>query len=123
MCPLEEPFPALEQALELVARMSVSRQHLDIVPVFRQMPLELGHGRFMLGDLCLDSLELRGSVCRDGLLARLCPLALRRRGRGRSLARFTLPDIFGPAAVVGVEPAVFDRNRSLGDCVEERAVV
>ncbi len=58
---LEEPFPALEQSLELVARMSVSRQHLDIVPVFRETPLELGDGRFMFGDLRLDSLELRGS--------------------------------------------------------------
>jgi hypothetical protein len=120
---LEEPFPALEQGLELVARMSVSRQHLDIVPVFREAPLELGDGRFMFGDLRLDSLELRGTLRPDGLLARLCTLRVRRRGRWRGLASFTLADILRPAAVVGVEPAAFDRNRSLGDCVEERAVV
>ena len=47
----------------------------------------------------------------------------RRRGRWRGLARLTLADILRPAAVVGVEAAVLDRNRSLGDCVEECAVV
>ena len=57
---LEEPLPALQQRLELVACMPVSREHLDVVPVFGEALLELGDGRLVCRDLCLDPLELRG---------------------------------------------------------------
>jgi hypothetical protein len=52
--PLEEPLPALEQGLELVARVAVSRQHLDIVPVFRDgsvlTSIGAGEADRLLGD-------------------------------------------------------------------------
>jgi len=38
--------------------VAVSRQHLDVVPVFRKAALELAHRAFVFGDLCLDPLEL-----------------------------------------------------------------
>ena len=37
--------------------------------------------------------------------------------------RFALTDVFRPAPVVGVELPLLDRDRSLGHCIEERAVV
>ena len=75
MCSLEDVFPALEQRLELVAGMPVSREHLDVVPVFGEAQLELGDGRLVFRKLCLDPLELRGSL----RLGR--GLAFRRRDR------------------------------------------
>ena len=62
MRPLEEVFPPLEQSLELVARVAVSREHLYVVPVFSQTPLELGDRALVCGDLRFDALELRGSL-------------------------------------------------------------
>src|SRR6478672_11693510 len=123
MRPVEEALPALEQRLELVAGAAVSREHLDVVPVFGEALLELRDGRLVFRDLRLDPLELRRSLRLGRRLARLCRLALDRCRRGRSVALLALTDVLRPAAVIRVEPAVLDRNGSLGDGVEEGSIV
>ncbi len=101
----------------------MGRDEIDVRPVLGELALEVGDALLGAGDLALDELDraragraprplgcsacVRGAASAGGLLG----------GRGRAA------QVLGPAARVGDEPAVLDREQPPGDRVEERPVV
>ena len=96
---------------------------VHVAPVLGELALELGDLDLAGGDLRLHLLEL-ARASRLGR-PRLLLLRFRRRGRlGRcGHALVAAGDVVGPAAVVRADRAVLDRQRAVGDRIEQGAIV
>src|SRR5439155_18440691 len=125
LCLLEERLPALEQRLQRVPRALVRRERLDVRPVRGELRLELAHLELARGDVRLDPLELARTLRPRLRRLRRLRLALDLGLEGDRARRPLLAAAqhLRPAALVGVQLAVPDRERALGDGIEKRTVV
>src|SRR6185312_4510710 len=115
---LEEQLPALEERREVVAGRAVGGDEVDVRPVLRQPPLELGDVLLAARDLALDEFERAGAVV---LFLSLPAFRLRFRRWGRFELGPAL--VVGPAARVRDELGAFDREQPPGDGIEQGPVV
>ena len=97
-------------------------EDFGVTPVFGQPALEVGDLELALLDRGLDQLEL-AAAGRLRLLGSRLFLALLRLRRRRSVLAGADAGVVGPAAGVGAEASVLDRDDPLGDGVEHSAVV
>ena len=119
-------LPAREQRLQIVAGAPVLRKDVDVRPVLGELLLELRDGRLERRDLVLDPVEL-GRALRALASAssrRTCGFGFSTFGGASSAARSSRMRTYSaqPPSYELIAP-VLDRERALGDRVEERAVV
>src|SRR5437764_8827 len=127
---LEQLLPALDECRERVAAALVGSEDVDIGPVLGELLLELGDLRLSRRDLRFEPLERRRSLrlrlrlrSHRGPRRRLRKLGVRRGLGSARLPLLSRAEQLGPPAVVGAQLTVLDRERPLGDRVQESAVV
>src|SRR6185312_16484599 len=107
----EELLPTGKQFLQLVTRRPVGGQRVGVGPVLGQPLLELGNGLLPGGDLGFDLLELAGSGRLRGRGFWSGPRPRRLQGRRGGRSKLVSPaDVVGPAAVMGADCPVFNRE-------------